>query len=490
MSRFLLASAWIFLCATSTPGQEIPPDVRLPYAVDTGWTSNDSDEPMVVAAFAVHVDGASSLRLYFDELALAGDPAAGLGSQVSISSLADGATQTLDARTVAQWRFSTAYFNGDTVLVELLAQPGTGRNRLRLSSVDAGAPPIIPKSQCGSTDDRVPSDDPRVGRLMPVGCTAWMIDDCQHCFLSAGHCVGSIDLVEFNVPFSTLSGGLVHPGTEDQYVVDDSSIQSNGGLGIGNDYAYFGCFPNSQTGMTPAQAQGSWFELVPPPPVAGNTIRITGYGTDTTPNATYNQIQQTATGPFLSVAGTALSYQVDTQGGNSGSPVIWNNTDQAIGIHTHGGCSTTTGNQGTSSTLVSLQNVLASPKGVCNVSCAWTDLGQGLAGAFGVPQLSGQGDPEAGNLIVLAASGLTLFGTTNLVAGLAVANLPFKGGTLVPTPDILLAGLPISLTTAAFQFTFPAGVPAGTIAVFQYWTPDPVGVAGWSATNAQQLTVP
>jgi hypothetical protein len=46
---------------------------------------------------------------------------------------------------------------------------------------------------------------------------------------------------------------------------------------------------------------------------------------------------------------TALRYTVDTQGGNSGSPVIVEGGGNvAIGIHTHGGCSATGGsNAGT-----------------------------------------------------------------------------------------------------------------------------------------------
>src|SRR5690606_40921165 len=49
-------------------------------------------------------------------------------------------------------------------------------------------------------------------------------------------------------------------------------------------------------------------------------------------------------------SGTTMRYQVDTTGGNSGSPVIDEATGEAVGVHTHGGCTTagTGSNSGTS----------------------------------------------------------------------------------------------------------------------------------------------
>ncbi len=487
-SRSALAILCLLAGALPASAQfEVPTDVRLPYALDTGWLPGGGAEAQVVTAFTVHVDGATSLRLYFADVALAG-----AGAHLRLTSLGDGALQTLDARQLEQWHKSSAYFNGDTVLVELVAGPGPGRSRVLLDSVDAGAP-LPGDSQCGTTDDRVPSSDPRVARLLPVGCTSWLIDDCAHCFLTAGHCgtsTGSIGVCEFNVPFSTPGGALVHPGPEDQYSVDGASIQSNGGGGVGNDYAYFGCFPNTQTGLTAGEAQGDWFELVAPPPVAGATIRITGHGTDSSPDSTYNQIQQTHSGPFWASFGTTVQYQVDTTGGNSGSPVIWDNADKAIGIHTHAGCGASSGNQGTSSQHASLQSALGNPQGVCDSACGWTNLGNALAGVFGEPLLTPQGSPDPGTQLRLVASGLPFFSTTNLVIGLSAAYAPFKGGILVPAPDLLATGIPSTSSTAVFGFTFPAGIPTGSIAVFQYWTPDAAAIQGWSATNALQLTVP
>ena len=55
---------------------------------------------------------------------------------------------------------------------------------------------------------------------------------------------------------------------------------------------------------------------------------------------------------------------------NSGSPVINEDTGQAIGIHTHGGCSKGGGsNLGTGSNHAGLQSALANPLGVCIPPC-------------------------------------------------------------------------------------------------------------------------
>src|SRR6187399_1618592 len=161
--------------AQTTPVAFVP----VPWPMDTGWVTNSQPDEQVVATLLVQVPGASSLRLQFG-LAVVGP------GHVRTTSLLDGAQQALDAAQLQQWADSTAYFNGDSVLVELLEPPGAGPARLVLDSVQMGVPPIPVKSQCGLLDDRVPSADPRVARVVPAGCTAWLIDDCAHCLVTAG----------------------------------------------------------------------------------------------------------------------------------------------------------------------------------------------------------------------------------------------------------------------------------------------------------------
>jgi len=365
----ILATA-AFLGALELPAlaqQASPPTYNATFAYDTGWVANDSDRARVVISFPIHFSLANWMRVYFEDIELGGDLLAGTGAILRVTSHLDGHVQELDARHCGQWQNSTCYFNGDTVQVEVLAQPHTSASRLVVRSFDAGLPMGADPSQCGPTDDRVLSSDVRAARLLPIGCTGWLIDDCAGCFLTAGHCTGSISVVQFQVPLSNSNGSLNHPPPSDQYAFDPASLQTNGGQGIGNDWGYFGCFANPNTGLRPAQAQGATFVLANPPGTPnGNTIRITGYGVDSSP-ATSNQVQQTHAGPMVTSQGTTVQYQTDTTGGNSGSPVIWEDTGDAIGIHTHGGCSTSGSgqNSGTGINHSGVQNALVSPQGIC-----------------------------------------------------------------------------------------------------------------------------
>ena len=355
--------------ALPAPAGGTPVDAR----IDSGFVfSEGRDAGTVIFETHVHEPGAAWVRLRFEDVQLAGAASSDTHSVLRLTSLLDGAVQELDPIELVQWQNSSAYFNGDTVLIEIVARGASGINSLRMSEFiagpDAGVPAEVQRSICGSVDDRVLSNDPRAARLAPIGCTAWMIDDCNNCFLTAGHCTGNgSQVVQFNVPLSNPNGSWNNPHPDDQYPVDQNSMQSNGGQGIGNDWAYFGAFPNSNTGLRPADAQGEVFTLASPPPVSGQQIRITGYGTVSPPvPGTWNSVQKTHVGPFALNSGTRLSYSTDTTGGNSGSPVILESTGAAIGIHTHAGCNSGGGaNNGTSILQPDLQNALANPLGVC-----------------------------------------------------------------------------------------------------------------------------
>lgn len=496
--RLLSALACLALVAAPAAAQydDVAPLERVPFQLDIGPAQalGAGDEQQVVLSVPIEHVGASSLRLHFSSVELAP------GATLRVTSLRDGAVQTMQAHHVAQWQDSTCYFNGPAVLLEVLAHPGTGPSRLALDELEVGVPLGGYESQCGPVDDRVPSDDPRVARLMPSVCTSWLIQDCVKCFLSAGHC-GLNSSVQFNVPFSTSGGSLVFPGPEDQYAIDPTSHQFNNAFG--NDWQYFGTFPNSNTGLTAFQAMGDAFELVSPPSTGGNTIRITGYGSDSSPNLTYDNIQQTHAGPFVS-NGSPLQYQADTQGGNSGSPVIWEEGDAAIGVHTHAGCSTSGGgaNQGTNITNGALQNALANPLGICLDAClgeAFEDLGNSLSQQFyEAPELTAQGDLAPLSTLDMQVDMPNLLNTTSvayMVVGANRIDAPFKGGVMVPSPDVVLTfPLDTSSTTSAdleLSETWPAGIPSGVVSYVQWWvTYDGPLFDGILASNALSMTTP
>lgn len=453
MSRFL---AGTLLLATFVSAQAVPEDSTThPVGVDSGYVQNTSNSPaaigvpQVVWSTVVSVPGVAWLRLEYDGVLLSGAAdRGGDGSFVRITSLLDGAVQTQHLRHIGEWRDTSAYFNGDSVLVELLAHPNTGENRLIIATTKAGpAVPVQTHTICGPVDDRVLSYDQRVARNQPTGCTSWLINDCNHCFLTAGHCTGNLQVVQFNVPLSNGNGQIQHPPPSEQYAVDASSMQDNGGQGVGDDYAYFGVFANSTTGLTPHQANGGLaFDLVTPPSVGGQNIRITGNGSTSSPvSPTWYLVQKTHSGPYASFTGTAVRYTTDTTGGNSGSPVILDGTNMAIGIHTHGGCTSTGGsNAGTGANHPALQAALANPQGVCDCP--------GIEFTFpnGLPNFV---DPNGATVIRVVVGGV----------------LPLQAGTvemLMSTGGTFQTIAPTTINATTFDFAVPATTCGQTVQLY------------------------
>lgn len=407
-----------------------PPSVIVAQPHDSGRRANPLARPSCVISFAADAPGAPWLRARFEELELA------RGAELVISAVLDGAQQRLDALEFEQWSRTSAYFNGDSLQIEVWAPAGAGPSRVVLAELEAGVAPPQAFTVCGPTDDRVPSSDPRCARAMPSGCSAFLIERCGHGFLSAGHCSNSNNVIEFNVPLSNSSGVWQHPGPEDQYAVDASSKQSHN-FGVGDDWAFFGCFPNPVTGLTPFEAQHAAFTLAGSAPAAGGTqqLRVSGFGYDSSP-LTRSYTLQTHSGPYVAHSGTSLEYRVDTQPGNSGSVILHEPTQRVIGIHTHGGCdaSSVGGNFGTAIENPSLQLALANPLGVC--ACApevSRFCGAQLQSSDCSPSITWSGAPSfaggAGSFDIGAIqepnqrSGF-------LVYGPSMQSLPFHGGTL------------------------------------------------------------
>lgn len=314
---------------------------KVPYAWK--YMEKDDKDPAILRQERdqiVEVPGATWLRLYFENVNLGRD------SYVKLTSLQDGAVQILDAKKMAEWGNSSAYFNGDRVKIEVVSSKGDRDISISVKEVDAGELEVSTYSQCGSVDDRIPSTDPAIGRIVPVGCTGWIIKNGK--MVTAGHCTGSsMQVLEFNVPQSNSNGSIVHPAPSDQYTIT-SVIKGS------YDWAVFETLPNSQTGLTAMAAQGKSFDVKQVN--SAGTIRITGFGVD---SGTRNQTQQTHTGPYSSSTSTKIYYVTDTEGGNSGSPILDENTGYAIGVHTNGGCSSSGGaNSGTNARLAAFWDAM------------------------------------------------------------------------------------------------------------------------------------
>ncbi len=93
-----------------------------------------------------------------------------------------------------EWNNTSAFFNGNAVDVEFYVNPMDEDVFIKIEEVIAGTSPdngIAIESICGTTDDRIPSQDPRVGRLLSVdlsgGCTGWLLE--TGLIVTAGHCI-------------------------------------------------------------------------------------------------------------------------------------------------------------------------------------------------------------------------------------------------------------------------------------------------------------
>lgn len=357
--------------AMAQQGDWLAPEIAFPVHSDSGEVSNFGDQASTLLAQPVSAPGANWVRVSLEGTVL---PVTSEGGRtlLRLTSALDGAYQLLDADSLAQWRHTSAYFNGDTVLVELIAPPGAAGCRLVIPELRRDVEAVAPRNTCGGVDDRMASSDPRSARILPIGCTGWLIRDTNFCFLTAGHCASGngsgMTVMEFNVPLSNSNGTIVHPAPWDQYATDLTSLQVvTGGIAIGNDWAYYGVFQNSTSGRTAYEAQQSAFTLTTTPVVAmGQTLRKTGFGTTDPPvSNTLNQAQKTLTGPISAIEGNAFRYVIDSSGGDSGSPVFDETTGIAVAIHTNGGCTSVGYNSGCSVLHPGLQTALANPRGVC-----------------------------------------------------------------------------------------------------------------------------
>ncbi|MFT7462932.1 MAG: hypothetical protein ACI9EF_001274 [Pseudohongiellaceae bacterium] len=114
----------------------------------------------------------------------------------------------------------------------------------------------------------------------------------------------------------------------------------------------------------------------------------------------------------------------------------------------------------------------------------WSDLGGASPGTGGTPTLVGSGQLAAGQTITLSAAGALPLTPAFLIVGTSQLNAPFKGGTLVPSPDVILSGFSSATDgTSTVAAPWPAGIPAGIPIVAQFWFSDTGGVFSFSATN-------
>jgi hypothetical protein len=114
------------------------------------------------------------------------------------------------------------------------------------------------------------------------------------------------------------------------------------------------------------------------------------------------------------------------------------------------------------------------------------DLGFALAGAA-TPHLQVEGLLATTLPLTLSIGGAPPHAPLALFLGVSTVHLPFKGGTLVPAPQLLVAGL-VADGAGAFSLstTTTGALPWGVPVVLQAWMPDVAAPSHFAATNAVQ----
>jgi arylsulfatase A-like enzyme len=128
--------------------------------------------------------------------------------------------------------------------------------------------------------------------------------------------------------------------------------------------------------------------------------------------------------------------------------------------------------------------------GIFEPYVAWLSTGPGLPGTTGTPLLAGTGTLQPGAGFAISLSNARPNAPAFLVVGGQNLGVWAKGGLFVPSIDLLFA---LSTNPAGALSLFgpwPAGMPAGTPTIFQYWVGDPAAPVGWAASNGLAAIAP
>jgi len=123
----------------------------------------------------------------------------------------------------------------------------------------------------------------------------------------------------------------------------------------------------------------------------------------------------------------------------------------------------------------------------------WIDHGFGLTDDVPEPRLCGWGLMAEGWPVSMKLYQAPSFSLGGLVIGFNVLFTPFKGGTLVPSPDLILPVFADEFGEAYLSAPWLADgmLPSGMAFYFQQWILDPTQPpAGWSASNALEVRTP
>lgn len=294
----------------------------------------------------VFIPQAQWLRLEFRTLRL------GPGSFLRIRG-ASG-SQDMDARAARILQNRSAFFNGDSLELELYAAPGDAGVQFILKAALANGAEHPLRAAPPPGDVRVSVRDFRVGRAIVeradgrvLICTAWLLGDGVAA--TAGHCARGLTQVHFEPPASAANGELRFPPPNRQFWPEPGAVQVSNGA-PGSDWAVLRLIaPSAEANQELAARGGFALAKVGARETAEAEVSVLGFGGDYDPagagrsgeNAAHHGLQMSSgelRGECRDARGGlrgSLSYSGYFLTGASGAPIL-NSAGEALGLHTHG----------------------------------------------------------------------------------------------------------------------------------------------------------
>lgn len=295
-----------------------------------GPVDNPTLVAQVLASTTVSRPGANSIRLYF-----ASGESLPSGSFLRITSVTDGLSQDIDSTEINEWRWSSAWFNGGAVLVELVCGPNTTGNEVRIIRTcelgaytpEEGCPPCVAEPAASSIGWGA-----RLIKVVSNDFCSGAMWSSSACLITAQHCLHVPgDIAEFNVPPSLPNGTIVHPAPQHQYVIKERRESPGGSFG---DWAVLKLAKSA--GSTAYQRQRSLtaapLRRIAAPtltPASGDDVATPGYGLGA---GVGNLAQKLTTGDVTSTFSTGFFYTGYSQPGNSGGGVTFKGPSQGVEV--------------------------------------------------------------------------------------------------------------------------------------------------------------
>ena len=276
----------------------------IPYA--QSFEATPASEGKTIELAEISFPQATSLRLYFEEVEL------GPNSYLLLKGR-EGIEQKLNIEALQNWRNSSAYFNGNRIVLSIYQAPGE-TFRIRTKEVKKVAAMVVRGNLDKTSQEELPGKQRRAAADLPdfvraVGrfsngvtahYTGWIanngaiISSINLARQGDPACLG-LDVIEFNMPLSNPDGSINHAHPDDQYplgksefyaiaggslngfghelcsdnttVVGGMRIDKFKGLGKETSFGKYGiieALPNG-TGKRPGERMGEFFQVVQPP---------------------------------------------------------------------------------------------------------------------------------------------------------------------------------------------------------------------------------